>query len=450
MGIHILVVDDEASVRYTLCALFEELSYRVSTAENGIQALTLLRQELPDLMIIDLAMPQMGGMTLLEEAKKIAPTLPVIVITAHGSERKAVDAMKQGAWNYLKKPFDIDELQLTVEQAIEKLSLHHENIALRAQQFLSRPIIYRSKAMDRLMTLTYRVAKRPTTVLITGHTGTGKELIATALHEWSEISEKPFVTFNVATLPAGLAESQLFGHEKGAFTGAHQKHKGVFSQAHQGTLFLDEVGELPLELQAKLLRVLQEGEIQPLGSSQTQKVQVRIIAATHRDLQKEVQEGRFREDLYYRLNVVELRIPPLSERPEDLSLLINHFVSKYKERFSLDELRIAPEVSTHLLQRSWPGNVRELENTIERLLALSDGIAITEADLQVSDHKERVTVSLAQDPKAPLRQRVTAFEASLIKEALENNQYNQSATARDLQISRGTLIDKMNKYQLKP
>ena len=442
----VLVVDDEQSVRYTLRAVFEEAGHTVEAAGTAEEALQVLERRCPDVMITDLAMPGMDGMELLRASRKAHPTLPVIMITAHGSERRAVEAMKEGAWDYLRKPFDIDEIVMTVDKAVERLALRRENTELRAQLTLARPIIYRSESMARVLALTHRAATRDVTVLITGETGTGKELVAQAIHELSARSRGPLVRFNMAALPEGLAESELFGHERGAFTGAVKAHQGLFERAHGGILLLDEVGEMPLALQAKLLRVLQEGEVLPVGGKAPRKVDVRILAATQRDLRAEVDRGAFREDLYYRLHVVELHVPPLRERPEDIAPLVAHFMARHGGRLGLPDVTLSPEVLAHLASQRWPGNVRELENTVERLLALCDGEAITIDDLALVD---AAAPTVDTGAGQSLRGRVEAFEAGVIREALERNGGNQSATARELLVSRVTLIDKLTKYALR-
>jgi DNA-binding NtrC family response regulator len=447
----ILVVDDDASVRYTLSAVLSGAGHQVVTAATAEEGLLALDGEAPELAISDLSLPGIDGLEFLARAKDRDPRLPVLMITAHGSERKAVESMKRGAFDYLRKPYDVDELLLTVSSALEQVSLRRENRELKAQLSLSRPVIHRSAAMAKLMALTHRAALRNVTVLIAGETGTGKELIATALHELSARAEGPFVKVNMGAIPAGLAESELFGHQKGAFTGALHNHVGLFERAHRGSLFLDEIGELPLELQAKLLRVLQEGEVQPLGAPIARKVDVRIITATHKTLHDEVRAGRFREDLYYRLNVVELRIPPLRDRPEDVALLTHHYVQRCAEKFGIAPPAIEPDLTAALSAQRWPGNVRELENTVERLVALSDGESLGARDLG-GPNAARAAPSEASAASAPalgLRQQVEAFEATVLREALLRNGGNQSACARELRISRVTLIDKLNKYGLR-
>ncbi|MBI2570460.1 MAG: sigma-54-dependent Fis family transcriptional regulator [Candidatus Schekmanbacteria bacterium] len=451
--IDILVIDDDKSVRYTLKAVFQEAGYAVRTAADGREGIEELRREAPAAVVTDLSMRPVDGMEVLRVARAEAPNVPVIMITAHGSERRAVEAMKDGAWDYLSKPFDVDEMTLTVRKALERHALSRENTQLRAQVSLSRPIVYRSAAMGELMTLVHRVARRNVNVLVTGETGTGKELVAQAVHELSDRAHRPFVPFNCATLAASLAESELFGHERGAFTGAHVARLGLFGRAEGGTLFLDEIGEMPLELQPKLLRAVQDGQILPLGSALARRVDVRVIAATNRDLRQEVAEGRFREDLYYRLNVVCLRVPPLRERAEDVVPLIHHFIAKYVDRYGVHGLEVSPEVISHLGEHAWPGNVRDLENAVSRLIALSDGETLTATDLVRLDDSAPAAAGGAAGAAAAatgsLRDIVAQYEAQVIREALDEAEGNQTLAARRLAISRVTLLDKIKKHGLR-
>ena len=441
----ILVVDDEPAVRYTLRAIFEEAGHEVQAADSGEDALRMMDAQPFDAVVTDLAMPGMDGMELLRAAHARHPALPIVMITAHGSERRAVEAMKEGAWHYLRKPFDLDELQLVVGKAVEQRRLADQNAELRAQVRLSRPIVYQSEAFARVMALAHRAARRNVTVLITGETGTGKELVAWAIRELSDRAKGPFVRFNAAAVTESVAESELFGHERGAFTGAVKAHDGLFQRADGGILFIDELGEMPPSLQVKLLRVLQEGEVRPVGASASRKVDVRVVAATNRNLTEEVARGTFREDLYYRVNVVELHVPPLRERTEDIPALIAHFAARAAERFGLAGVSVEPAVVARLAGRPWPGNVRELENAVERLVALCDGDVVRAADLELVGEPRGAT----SDADRTLRERVDAYEASLIREALDRNGGNQSATARELRISRVTLIDKLNRYGLR-
>lgn len=440
MNPRILVVDDDPGVRYTIKEILESDNLEVYQAESGEKALSLLATQPVELVITDLRMPGMDGMALLRRLR-VEPHPPrVLMITAHGSERLAVDAVKAGAYDYFKKPFEVEELLGVVRRAIEAVRLEQENERLQGERALSQSLVFVSPAMSRLAVLVQRVAPRDVTVLITGESGTGKERVAEALVSASARADKPFIRFNCASLTPELAEAELFGHAKGAFTGAHRERPGLFREADGGTLLLDEVGELEPGAQARLLRVLQVGELRPVGEERVRKVDVRILAATHRDLRELSQQGRFREDLYYRLNVVQLRVPPLRERPEDIPVLARLFFNRFAGRFGVQGLKLTPELMQRLQGASWPGNVRELENTLERLVALSH-----EGELDLSllgEHAGHVQGGLG------LRERVDAYERGLIMEALRASGGNQSEAARRLQVPRVTLHDKLRKYGL--
>jgi DNA-binding NtrC family response regulator len=436
----VLVVDDDAGVRYTIREILESSGMEVAEAPDGEQALRQLEAEAFQLVITDLRMPKVDGLELLRQVKARPRAPHVILITAHGSEKHAVEAMKQGAFDYFKKPFEMDELLVVVQRAVETVRLSMENERLAGELNLSRSLIFASPAMSRLGVLIARVAPRDVTVLVTGESGTGKERIAEAIVRASRRAEGPYVRFNCASLTPELAEAELFGHAKGAFTGAIKARAGLFGEADGGTILLDEVAELAGGLQAKLLRVLQEGEIRPVGEDRPRRVDVRIIAATHRDLKDRVAKGEFREDLFFRLNVVHLHIPPLRERVEDIDVLARHFLARFAERFGAGPLRTTDELFARLRGRSWPGNVRELENAIESMVALS-----VEGELDLA--------SLAPGGEvAPLalglKQRVEAYEKGVIVEALKAARGNRSEAARALGVSRVTLHDKLNKYSL--
>lgn len=435
----VVIVDDDPAMRFTLKEVVDELGHRSAAFEDGEEALANL--EGADLVITDLIMPRIGGLEVLRRVKLARPRLPVIMITAQGSERAAVDAMRAGAYDYLAKPFDVDELAAVLERALEVGSLRERTRQLDAERSMGRTVVGSSPAFQRTLHAVSRLADRDIPVLISGETGTGKELIATLLHAQSRRAKGPLVRFNCAAIPAELAEAELFGHGKGAFTGATQAREGYFERAHGGTLVLDEVGELPASVQPKLLRVLQEGEIQSLGSSVVRRVDVRVLACTNVDLPAAVKEGTFRADLYYRIAVVELELPPLSRRAEDIPALIEAFVVRYRERFGLEHARIAPEVVAELCARAWPGNVRELDNTIARLLALSEDGQVGIDDLKLARSPE-------VEPALTFHERVGRFERELIESALATEGGNQSATARRLGLSRVTLIDKMKRHGL--
>jgi two-component system response regulator AtoC len=374
------------------------------------------------------------------------------MLTAHGSERVAVGAMKAGAFDYIPKPFDPDELVLAVRRALDWRELRLQNARLRTEAVLGRALIAESPAMKRVMDVVARVAPKDVTVLLTGESGAGKDILATVLHAHSRRADKPFVRFNAAAIPGELAEAELFGHTKGAFTGAQAARSGFFQKAHRGTLFIDEIGELLLAIQAKVLRALQSGEVQQVGG-RTETVDVRLIVATNRDLAAEVKAGRFREDLFYRLNVVPIRVPPLRERPEDVEPLVRAFARVYGERYGMLGVEIEPTLIDALRAHPWPGNVRELENTIARLLALAPDERITLAlwrSLSEGPSASSSPPSAAGDPGPghPLRARVESFERALISEAFEAASHNQSETARRLGVSRPALIEKLHKYGL--
>jgi two-component system response regulator AtoC len=452
----ILLVDDEPGVLFTLSEVLTERGHRVVTARSGAEALTKLDDV--ETVLTDLSMPGMDGLELMTQLVARDQSLPVILLTAHGSERVAVAAMKQGAYDYLSKPFDIDEVAVVIERAVETRRLRIDNQRLAAEQTLGRRIIGDSRPMRRLLEATSRVASRDVTVLVRGETGTGKEFVAELLHAQSTRAAKPLVRFNCAALPAELADAELFGHVRGAFTGANASRPGFFAQADGGTLILDEVGELPPVVQAKLLRALQEGEIQPVGSGRIDKVNVRVVASTNRDLAADVKAGTFREDLYYRLAVVELVVPPLRDRKEDIPALADEFARRYGERFGLGVITLEPALVDALVRTDWPGNVRQLENTIARLAALSSGGLISLADFRAADTSASSMPSLPPsdtDEPAPdarngpsLREQVEAFERGLVARALDATGGNQSEAARRLGVSRVTLIDKMKKYGL--
>ncbi len=467
----LLLVDDEPGVLFTLKELLEERGHATVLARSAAEALT--KADGVDAVVTDLSMPGMDGLALLRALHERDESLPIILLTAHGSEKIAVRAIKDGAYDYCTKPFDIDEMAAVVERALETHSLRVENRRLAAEKAIGRRIVGESPAMRRILDAAARIAAKDITVLVRGETGTGKELVASLLHAQSRRADEPLVRFNCAAIPGELAEAELFGHAKGAFTGATAAREGYFAQADGGTLVLDEVGELTASVQAKLLRALQEGEIQPVGSGRVQKVDVRIIACTNRDLAAEVKQGRFREDLYYRLAVVELLVPPLRERREDTSALAREFLRRYAERFGIDGASLAPALLTRLASMDWPGNVRELENTVARLLALSGGGAIgvdalepgsrTPAPVKAASVSAEASASTANDasdvnagsddPEPPngalsLREQVETFERGVITRALKAAAGNQSEAARRLGTSRVTLIDKIKKYSL--
>ncbi len=450
-AVRVLVVDDDPGVRYTLREILDSEGLVVDEAGDGVEALERWEAAPAALVLADLRMPRLDGMGLLRELVRRTPTPRVILITAHGSERQAVEAMKAGAYDYFKKPFETDELVSVVRRSIEAVRLSDENEKLQGELALARSMVFASEAMRRLGVLVGRVAPRDVTVLITGESGTGKELVAEAIVRASRRADRPFVRFNCAALTPELAEAELFGHARGAFTGAIRARPGLFGEANGGTILLDEVGELAPNAQAKLLRVLQEGEVRPVGEERPRMVDVRVLAATHRDLDELVKEGRFREDLFYRLNVVHLAIPPLRSRPEDIPALARHFLQRFSERFGVSPLHVPETLFDRLMAHPWPGNVRELENAMEGLVALSppEGLDLTLLPGGArADATEAAVAPEASGAALPLKQRVEAYERGLIVEALRGARGNRSEAARRLGMSRVTLHDKLRKYGL--
>jgi two-component system response regulator AtoC len=437
----VLVVDDDANVRFTLKEVLLERGHEVVEAADGALALAVLAGgEPPDLVVSDLVMPNLDGLELLKRVRALDPELPLLLLTARGSERTAVAAMRAGAYDYLTKPCDIDELAAVVERALETAYLRKAERRARVERRLGAPIIGQSPEFLRVLAAAQRVAARDVTVLLRGETGTGKELFAALLHAESSRAKRPLVRFNCGAIPEALAEAELFGHARGAFTGASADRAGYFVQADGGTLVLDEIGELPLALQAKLLRALQQGEVQPVGAAQVRRVDVRVVACTHRDLAAEARAGRFRADVYYRLAVVELVVPPLRERRADIPELCEVFRRRYARRFGLVDMPLPAALVEAFSRHDWPGNVRELENTIAGLLALSvDGSLAPDAWTPARP------LAAASDG---LRERVATFERELIARALEEVSGNQSEAARRLKITRTTLIDKLKRHGL--
>jgi two-component system, NtrC family, response regulator HydG len=444
----VLVVDDDAGVRYTLREILESEGLEVVEAADGLEGLARFEAAPTPLVVTDLRMPRMDGMELLRRLVARSPAPRVVVITAHGSERDAVLAMKAGAYDYFKKPFETEELLGVVRRALEAVRLAHENEVLQGELALSRTMVFVSEAMRRLAVLVARVAPKDVTVLLTGESGTGKERVAEAIVRASLRAVRPFVRFNCAALSPELAEAELFGHARGAFTGAVRARPGLFGEADGGTILLDEVGELAPNAQAKLLRVLQEGEVRPVGEEKARIVDVRVLAATHRDLEERVRAGAFREDLFYRLNVVHLRIAPLRERPEDVPILARVFLDRFAERFGVSPLHVPPALFDRLAAHPWPGNVRELENALEGLVALSPPEGLDLSLLPGGAAGSATAIAPAEGGALPLKQRVEAYERGLVVEALRAARGNRSEAARRLAVSRVTLHDKLRKYGL--
>ncbi len=444
----ILVVDDEEMIRDLLRETFQRRGYAVETVEKGNDALKKIETEKYDLLVSDIRLPDISGMKILTEAKKKRPDLGIIMITAYGSIKNAVKAMKQGAFDYITKPFDLEEIELLVEKYFKYRSLVVENEYLRSEldrKFSFENIVGNSTPMQRVFDSIRMVAKSRATVLIQGASGTGKELVARAVHYNSDRKNAPFVTTNCAALPEGLVESELFGHEKGAFTGAYKLTKGRFEIAHGGTLLLDEVSEISPALQAKLLRVLQEREIERVGGGKPISVDVRIIATTNRELKREVEEGRFREDLFYRLNVVPIYLPTVSERREDIPLLIQFFTKKYVSENGKQIKGVSEQGMKMLSQRDWPGNVREIENCMERAVVMAgpDVKVLESHHFMFHESFLRDEQIKSQDKPVTLRE----VEKSLIVKTLQENNNNRTLTAEILGISVRTLRNKLNEYK---
>ena len=380
---NLLIVDDEASLRDFLSIVFEEEGWRVETAGSVAEARVALAKNEPDLILCDLMLPDGSGIDLLREVKAAAPSIAVVMITAHTSTKSAVEALKAGAFDYIAKPFDIDELKIIVGNAVERKELEDENLHLRTaleERFTFSNIIGRSARMQEIFSIVQRIAKTNSTVLISGDSGTGKELIARAIHYNSGRRGK-FVSINCGALPETLLESELFGHERGAFTGAIREKKGLFTEADRGTIFLDEIGETSTAMQIKLLRVLQDHVVRRVGSNIETQVDARVIAATNRDLSESIRAGTFREDLFYRINVIPITLPPLRQRREDIALLVEHFIAKYSKSMGVPQKRISSDAMRSIEKYHWPGNVRELENVVERMIALEPSDVLTTKSL---------------------------------------------------------------------
>ncbi len=447
----ILVVDDERSMQEFLEIFFRSEGYDVVTAGDVDTALLHLDNDDFDVIISDIQMPERSGIDLLHSARDVSPEAVVIMITAFASTETAISAMKEGAYDYVTKPFKVDELRMVVDKALEKKLLSTENRRLRKElssHTRDRSIIGNSAAIRRVSELVAQVADSKANVLISGESGTGKEIVARAIHRRGARSDKPFVAVNCAAIPETLLESELFGHVKGAFTGAVQNKAGLFETADGGTLFLDEIGELPTPLQVKLLRVLQEEEVRSIGESKPRAVDVRIIAATARDLEAEVAAGRFRDDLFYRLNVVRLEVPPLRERREDIPLLLDHFFAHFRDLLGKPLRGIADEVLDRLVGYHWPGNVRELENVIERAVILARGDRLGLQDLP--DNVARPAPDGSDGARDLSLKRVRrAAEAETIRHALHATGGNRTRAARLLEISHRALLYKIKEYGIR-
>lgn len=439
----ILVVDDDVGLLKLLSMRLNAAGYTVDTAESGEQALARAAALQPQLIITDLRMDGLDGMALYDAIHQRYPTLPVIILTAHGTIPDAVEAIKRGVFSYLTKPFDSKGLLKQVEQALRLSSAPRSNGANASDNEWRREIISQSAVMEDLLQQARLVADSEASVLIQSESGTGKELLARAIHRASRRRDQPFVAMNCSAIPETLLESELFGHVKGAFTGATQSHKGLFQAANRGTIFLDEIGDMTLAFQAKLLRVLQEKEVRPVGSSETVPVDVRVISATHRNLDEATAAGEFRQDLYYRLNVVSLTLPPLAQRPEDIPLLVSHFLRQLAERAGKEIKTFSPEAMELLVGASWPGNVRQLQNVIEQTVALSTSAVIPASLVRKALHNQPSQV-------LSFAQRRDQFERDYLTQLLRMTQGNVSRAARLAQRNRTEFYKLLRRYHLEP
>lgn len=448
----ILVVDDEEHLRRVVQVQLQQHGHQVETASNGNEGLEKLRKAPFHLVLADMRMPGMSGLELLKQVKKEYAETAVIILTAYGSIDTAVEAMRAGAFHYITKPVHHDELKMVVDRSLEHSRLVEEVATLRAsldQKYGFEHIIGRSDSLLSVLDMAARASRSNSTVLIQGETGTGKELLARAIHFNSPRKTRPFVTINCGAIPRDLLESELFGYRRGAFTGAQEHKKGKLELADEGTLFLDEIGELPLELQVKILRLIQQGEIEKLGAMEAQKVDVRIVAATHRNLKAMIENGTFREDLYYRLAVIPLTLPPLRERPDDVPELAHFFFEQSRRKHGLPKLQLPGALLPYISRHRWAGNIRELENVMERLVVLSRGDEITLADLPEELRRERAAIDALQLELPPGGISLESVEKELIVQALQRFDGNQTQAAQYLDISRKTLVYRMEKYGLR-
>ena len=449
----VLIVDDEKNYLIVLEALLSPEGYEIITADNPEKALQLIRESDLDLVITDMKMPGISGLTILEEAKKINPDIPIIIMTAFGSIEMAVEAMKRHAYDYVEKPFKNEALKLTVKKALQNYRLVKENRLLSealSDRYRFGNIIGKSRPMQEIYDLISKVSQSKTSVMVSGESGTGKELIANAIHYNSPRKDRPFISVNCGALTETLLESELFGHEKGAFTGAVALKKGRFELADGGTLFLDEVGEMSPTLQVKLLRVLQEMEFERVGGTKTIDVDVRILSASNRNIKDDISKGLFREDLYYRLNVIHIEVPPLRERGEDIRLLVDHFVNKYQVDEGDEKPNLGPETWKIMFNHSWPGNIRELENVIERAVVLSSGGNIAPDDLPeyLLERDVEIDIDKFIPAGAPLQKTLENIEEQVIRRALKSCNNVQSHAAEMIGITKSLFQHKMKKYNI--
>ena len=444
----ILIVDDELSIIEVLKSLLSREGHSITTSGDGKDALRKLKENVFDLLITDIRMPEVDGITLLQQARELQSHLAVIVITAYAKVDNAVEAMKNGAFDYVTKPFKFDEILLTVQRALNYEQALAENEVLKSSldtHFHFNCLVGDAEPMRKVYKLIEKVARTDSTVLITGESGTGKELVARALHSASSRFEQPFVTVNCTAMPENLLESELFGYKKGAFTGANTNKKGLFEAANKGTIFLDEIGSIPLSMQMKLLRVLQEKEIRRVGGTEDIKIDVRVIAATNEDLARKIQEQTFREDLFYRLSVIPIDLPPLAERKEDIPQLVNYFLNQYNKD-NLRQVEISPQAIKLLAKQNWPGNVRELENAVKRAATLCDNDLIGVSDFPCFDCEEAVDVAAAntEEERLSLKDYMKNVEVTYLKAVVAECNGDKEAAAEKLGISLATLYRKIN------
>jgi two-component system NtrC family response regulator len=449
---NILIIDDEAAQRDVLTGYLKKKDYIIFSASSGKEGIEIAKNNPVDIILSDFKMPDLNGIEVLEQVKRINPEISFVIVTAYGTVENAVKAMRLGAFDYISKPVDLDELDLMIERIVEHKNLKSENQLLKSQlqeKYKISSIVSQSQKMEEVINVAARVADSKANVLITGENGTGKEVLAKAIHYISPRKDAAFVAVNVPALTETLLESELFGHEKGAFTGADKMKKGRFEIAHGGTIFLDEVGDIPQSIQVKLLRVLQEHQFERVGGTEKIEVDVRIIAATNKELEQKIKDGTFREDLFYRLNVVSVKIPPLRERKEDIVPMIENFIQKYSKENSKEKLEISKEVVDVLMKYNYPGNVRELENIIERAVVLSRGKVITLADLpmNIKGFKEEKTIGSLDE--GTITDQVEALEKQLIYDALQQSGGNQTKAGKLLGLTERNLRYKLKKYNIK-
>ncbi len=449
----ILIVDDQENMRHMLAVLLSDAGYRVDMADNGKQAYDRVQSTIYDVVLCDLKMPVLDGVGFLDAARDQLWDSTVIMMSAYGTVDTAVEAMKHGAYDYISKPFKTDEVLMALRKAEERESLKRENTWLKERirqiqgDFTFGEMVGHSQAMQHVFNIAAKASQYDTTVLITGASGTGKELVARAVHSHGKCAQGAMVPVNCGAIPENLLESELFGYEKGAFTGAQNNKKGLFEQADGGTIFLDEIGEMPVALQIKLLRVLQESEIRPIGATTTRRISARVIAATSRELKRDVEHGRFREDLFYRLNVFPICVPPLCERVDDIPFLCDHFIARFNNRFGCRISAVAKDAMRHLLSYTWPGNVRELENAIQRAMVLAESSILTidcfDSQIIAGQPVETVDTDGYSMKKAQKR-----MERKMIERALKKTGGNRTHAARLLEISHPSLLQKIKRYDL--